>query len=114
MTLKPALLHSIVVAVTDMRKGEAAGQVAETTLARLVEQLRREFLDYDVFVSDSEVEKRWKVKAGYCQMPRGAGGGPKYYRLSPRVLRYKLGDIIEFENSREFASLADELARESA
>jgi hypothetical protein len=86
----------------------------EMTLAELKADLRHALDDDDAFVSDAEVEEKWRVKPGYCQELRASGRGPKYYRLSPRVLRYRRGDLREFEDSRAFLSLADELARDGA
>jgi hypothetical protein len=61
----------------------------------------------DVFLTDADIEARWRRKPGYCAEQRAQGRGPKFVRLSPRVLVHRLSDVIEFEARNTFASPAE-------
>jgi hypothetical protein len=65
----------------------------------------------NVFLSESQVEARWGAKKGYCAELRAQGIGPKFVRLSPRMVRYRPPDLLKYENDRTFASNAEELVR---
>ena len=38
---------------------------------------------------------------------RSKGGGPKYYRLSPKCIRYRRADLREWAESRQATSTAE-------
>jgi hypothetical protein len=61
----------------------------------------------NTFLSDTEVEIRWRRKSGYMVEQRARGGGPKFVRLSPRVVRYRLADLLEYEQRNTFSSNAE-------
>jgi hypothetical protein len=61
---------------------------------------------FHTFLTDSEVEARWRRKRGYLAELRTQGRGPRFVRLSPRALVHRLSDIIEFEQSNTFDSNA--------
>lgn len=48
------------------------------------------------------------------QRLRQEGGGPRYTRISPRILRYSVDDLDEYLKSRTFRHRAEELVREVA
>src|SRR6516164_1666854 len=58
------------------------------------------------FLTDAQVEQRWNVVDGYMSELRAQGIGPPHVRLSPRIVRYKLGDILAFEQAQSFGSNA--------
>jgi hypothetical protein len=60
----------------------------------------------ETFLTDAQVEKRWNVAAGYMSELRAQGVGPPHVRLSPRIIRYRLGVILTYEKSQEFGSNA--------
>lgn len=63
----------------------------------------------NTFLSDPELEARWGRKPGYCAELRAQGRGPKFTRLSPRVVRYRLDHVLEYEERNVFASNAEAL-----
>ena len=64
----------------------------------------------NTFYSDSELESRWKRKSGYLAELRAQGRGPRFNRLSPRVVRYRGDHVREFEEANTFASNAEAMA----
>ena len=64
----------------------------------------------NTFLSDTEVEVRWGRKSGYMVEQRAQGRGPKFVRLSPRVVRYRLADLLEYEQRNTFTSNAEAMA----
>ena len=64
----------------------------------------------NTFLSDAEVEDRWGRKRGYMVEQRAQSRGPKFVRLSPRVVRYRLADLLAFEQRNTFASNAEAMA----
>jgi hypothetical protein len=60
----------------------------------------------ETFLTDSQVEKRWNAKDGYMSELRAQGTGPPHVRLSPRIIRYRLGDILAYEQAQRFDSNA--------
>ena len=68
------------------------------------------FAPTDTLWSDAQLEERWNRKRGYCAELRARGAGPRFIRLSPRVIRYKYSDIIEYEENHTYSSSAEALA----
>jgi hypothetical protein len=64
----------------------------------------------NTFLSDAQLEARWGRKPGYCAELRSRGAGPKFVRLSPRVIRYRLSAVQEHEQTNTFRSTAELLA----
>jgi hypothetical protein len=62
---------------------------------------------HNTFLIDPEVEARWRRKDGYCSELRAQGRGPKFVRVSPRVVMYRLSDLLEYEASNTFSSNAE-------
>jgi hypothetical protein len=64
----------------------------------------------NVFLTEKQVEQdRWGGKKGYLAELRGRGEGPEYVRLSPRMLRYRLSAVLDYEDTHTFTSTAAEL-----
>jgi hypothetical protein len=61
-------------------------------------------------LSDPDVEKRWGKKPGFMSDLRARGQGPRFLRLSPRTVRYRVSDIIAYENGQEFQNTAASMA----
>jgi hypothetical protein len=99
------------------KHGFAQGDAAERErIKQLIVELLPELLGAmapadpsNVFLSESQVEERWGASKGYCAELRAQGNGPKFVRLSPRMVRYRLAVIAEYERNRTFASNAEEL-----
>jgi hypothetical protein len=51
----------------------------------------------ETFLTDTQVEKRWNVVPGYMSELRAQKTGPPYVRLSPRIIRYTLAEILRYE-----------------
>ena len=66
----------------------------------------------NTFFSDADLESRWGRKRGYCAELRAQGRGPRFTRLSPRVVRYRLDHVREYEESNTFQSNAEAMAAE--
>jgi hypothetical protein len=64
----------------------------------------------NVFLNDGELEDRWRRKSGYVAELRAQGRGPAFVKLSPRVVRYRLSDVIAYEQRNTFASNAEAIA----
>jgi len=64
----------------------------------------------DEFLTDAELEARWKRKRGYVAELRAQGRGPKFVRLSPRVVVHRRSDVEEYEAGNTFSSNAEAMA----
>ena len=54
----------------------------------------------DTLLTTAELAARWKVAPESIRQQRFKGDGPPYFKLSRRgAVRYRLSDVIEFENS---------------
>jgi hypothetical protein len=60
----------------------------------------------ETFFTDAQVEQRWNVAPGYMSELRAQGTGPPHVRLSPRIIRYRLGTILAYEREKSFGSNA--------
>jgi hypothetical protein len=60
----------------------------------------------ETFLTDAQVEQRWNVASGYMSELRAQGTGPPHVRLSPRIIRYRLGAILAYEQAQSFDSNA--------
>jgi hypothetical protein len=49
------------------------------------------------FLAPDELEARWGAVAGYTSELRSRGDGPRFVRLSPRVIRYPLSEVRFYE-----------------
>ena len=65
---------------------------------------------HDPFLSDVDLDRRWNCKGGYAAELRAKGKGPPHVRLSPRVVRYRLSDVIAYERHLTFESNAAAMA----
>jgi hypothetical protein len=63
----------------------------------------------NVFLTESQLDERHHAKKGHSAEQRNQGKGPKFLRLSPRMIRYRLSDVLEFEAAHTFKSTAEEL-----
>jgi hypothetical protein len=61
---------------------------------------------HDPFLSDADLDQRWNRKRGYAGELRSKGKGPPHVRLSPRVVRYRLSDVVAYERRLTFESNA--------
>ena len=66
----------------------------------------------NTFQSDADLDRRWNRKPGYAAELRAQGRGPRFVRLSPRVVRYRLSDVLEYERRQTFASNAEAMVAE--
>ena len=64
----------------------------------------------NTFWTDSQLEARWRRKPGYLAELRAKGIGPKFIRLSPRVVVHRGDHIEEYEETHTFASNAEAMA----
>lgn len=63
----------------------------------------------NTFLTGPQLDDRWRRRPGYSVELRAQGKGPRFVRLSDRVLVYRLSDVIEYEERNTFASNAEEL-----
>jgi hypothetical protein len=64
----------------------------------------------NTFLTEPQLDVRWGRKRGYCAELRAQGRGPRFTRLSPRVVRYRLDHVQEYEERNTFASNAEAMA----
>ena len=64
----------------------------------------------NTFYSDAQLEARWGRKPGYLAELRAQGRGPRFTRLSPRVVRYSGDHVQEYEEANTFSSNAEAMA----
>lgn len=65
----------------------------------------------DVYLTEKEFSERYHVSGRTAQRWRASGiGGPKYVRLGPRRIAYRLSDCEAWAAGRTFRHRADELA----
>ena len=62
------------------------------------------------FYSDAQLEARWGRSKGYMAELRAKGRGPKFTKLSERVVRYRGDHVEEYEEQNVFASNAEAMA----
>jgi hypothetical protein len=55
-------------------------------------------------------DERWHTKPGYMSDLRRRGLGPRFLRLSTRVVRYRPEDVLAYEEQQGFHSIAASLA----
>jgi hypothetical protein len=60
----------------------------------------------DVLLADKDVEARWGQKRGFMSDLRARGLGPPHLRLSPKVVRYTLADVLAYEEAQKFDNAA--------
>lgn len=60
----------------------------------------------NTFLTEQELERRWGRKRGYCAEQRAQGRGPQFVRLSPRVVAYRVSDVVAFEQRHTYQSSA--------
>ena len=60
----------------------------------------------DLFLSDGDLDRAGGAQAGLRRGAAEQGKGPPHVRLSPRVVRYRLSDVVEYERRLTFASNA--------
>jgi hypothetical protein len=66
--------------------------------------------DNSVLWDDPTIEKRWGTEPGYMSDQRKKGQGPRFLRLSARVVRYRPKDVKAYEAQQEFNSIAESMA----
>lgn len=50
------------------------------------------------FLSESELADRWGVSPNTVRGWRSKGIGPQWVSLMPQLIRYRLQDVIDYEN----------------
>ena len=61
----------------------------------------------DPHFTETQLAERWQVSEKKLQKDRLVGGGCPYVALSDRAIRYRLSDIVRFENERVRLSTSD-------
>ena len=64
----------------------------------------------NTFFTNSQLEARWHRKRGYLAELRAGGKGPRFIRLSARVVVHRGDHVQEYEESHTFASNAEAMA----
>ena len=54
------------------------------------------------FITEQELALRWRVSTRTIQNWRAEGKTPKPYKQGYKTIRYKLSDVIEFEENQRF------------
>lgn len=49
-----------------------------------------------VFLTEQDLAERWQCTPGWLANERCSARGPRYHKLN-RLVRYKIGDVEEFE-----------------
>jgi hypothetical protein len=68
----------------------------------------------NVLLAPADLAMRWGRTPEYLADLRAKGAGPRFVRLSERVIRYKLGDILAYEEANAFASTGEAMAADDA
>jgi hypothetical protein len=68
----------------------------------------------NALLSPAELATRWGRTSEYLADLRAKGAGPRFIRLSERVIRYKLGAIVAYEEANAFVSNAEAMAANDA
>lgn len=59
-------------------------------------------------LTEKQVAERLGLNVGTMQQWRFQGKGPKYYKFSPKAIRYRLSDVEQFiDNSRVVPALTE-------
>lgn len=54
----------------------------------------------ETFLTTEELAKRWKISARSLDNIRASGKGPSYFKIIGSI-RYKLSDVVEYENEKK-------------
>lgn len=68
----------------------------------------------DELLSTRETAHWLGVSDQWLELGRAKNYGPKFLRISPRVVRYRRSDVRKWLDSRAFASIAEYTSREKA
>ena len=61
----------------------------------------------ELLLKEGEVEQRFGIKVRSLRNWRHRGAGPRFVRLSPRMVRYRVSDIRAFIEARLARNTAD-------
>jgi predicted DNA-binding transcriptional regulator AlpA len=67
-----------------------------------------------IYLTEEEFATRYHLGRRTLQRWRCTGEGPRWCRLGPRRVMYRLADIEDWAKARTYAHRADELARQPA
>ena len=59
------------------------------------------------FIDDREAATFLGLSRSYMRQLRVAGGGPRFYRISAKAIRYKRSDLSEWAEARAATSTSD-------
>jgi hypothetical protein len=65
----------------------------------------------DEYITEHGLQERYLIPPRTAQRWRSSGAGPKWIRLGPRRILYRVSDVEEWLRDRTFRHRADELAR---
>lgn len=60
--------------------------------------------DHDEHISTKDLASRTGTSPRLWDGYRCKGGGPQYFRISARCVRYRWGDVVDWMNARRFAN----------
>ncbi len=66
-----------------------------------------------MYLDETEFCSRYRVRPRTAQRWRTSGQGPKFVRLGPRAVRYRLADCESWAARQTFLSRADELSQQA-
>ncbi len=64
----------------------------------------------NTFLTEPQLDVRWGRKPGYAAELRARGKGPKFTRISARVVTYRLDHVQRHEENHTYSSNAEALA----
>ena len=63
--------------------------------------------DHDALLTPEDLCEREVISPSTARAWRASGAGPPFIKLSPRLVRYRLVDVLQWERSRLRRSTAD-------
>ena len=63
--------------------------------------------DRDTFVDDVKLATLLGLSRSYLRQLRVRGGGPRYSKLSPKAVRYRVGDALDWAASKSVGSTSE-------
>lgn len=65
------------------------------------------YADQEILITTCEAAARLRVAPHTLENSRWTGGGPRFYRIGGRLIRYKISDLIAWCGKQPMASTSD-------
>lgn len=61
----------------------------------------------DQFIGDEQAAELLGLSRSYLRKLRVMGGGPRFSKISPRAVRYRVGDLLAWASSKSVSSTSE-------